>query len=141
MEKKDGPETEIMKATSLLFPRMPYATCHVATLDDHGHAPKFERFFNAHLHFVSCKTEPVLNSGAGVSLVCTDNSRPPCWCYPGSRDFGMIGSKTISRDQTFAFTCARLGCSNHAPWVRGSLLNPCSSLSNLKSTTRRFSNG
>ena len=39
----------------------------ILKLDDHGHAPKFERFFNAQLHCVSCKTEPVLNSGAGVS--------------------------------------------------------------------------
>ena len=49
MESKDGSETEILKATSLLFPRMPYATCHVATLHDHGHAPTFERFINAQL--------------------------------------------------------------------------------------------
>ena len=81
---------------------MPYATCHVATLDNHGHAPTLERLFNAQLHCVSCKSEPVLNSGAGVSLICTDNNRPPCWCYPGSRDLGKIGSKTTSRDQTFA---------------------------------------
>ena len=73
-----------------------------------------------------------MNPEAGVSLVGTDNNRPPCWCYPGSRDLGMIGSKTTSRDKAHACTCARPVCSNHAPWVRGSLFNPCSRLSNLK---------
>ena len=92
-----------------------------------------------HPHPTSCTTELVLDSGAGVSLVCTDNNRPPCWCYPGSRDLGMIGSKTTSRDQTFACTCARLVSSNHTLWVRGSLYNPCSCFSNFKSTTIRFS--
>ena len=43
---------------------MSFATYRVATLDDHGHAPTFERFFSAQLHCVSCKTEPDLNSGA-----------------------------------------------------------------------------
>ena len=61
-----------------------------------------------------------------MSLVGTDNNRPPCWCYPGSRDLGMIGSKTTSRHKKYACTCAYLVCSNHAPWVRGRLCNPCS---------------
>ena len=112
-------------------PTLHYATCHVATLG--GHAHNLERCVIAQLHYVSCKTEPVLNSGAGVSLVCTGNNRPPWYCYPGSIDLGMIGSKTTSRDQTFACTCARLVCSNHAPWVRGSLFNPCSCLRNWRS--------
>ena len=42
-------------------------------------------------HPTSCKTERVLNSGAGVSLDCTNKNRPPCWCYPGSRDWGWLG--------------------------------------------------
>ena len=59
--------------------------------------------------------------------------------HPGSRDFGIIGSKTTSRDQTFACTCARLICSNHAPWVRVNLSNPCPCFISLKGATRRFS--
>ena len=47
MELKDGSETEILKATSLRIPRMSDATYHVATLNDHGHAPKLEIYFNA----------------------------------------------------------------------------------------------
>ena len=60
------------------------------------------------------------------------------------RKFGMIGSKTTSRDQTFACIYARLLCSNrsnHAPWVCGSLLNPSSCISNLKSSTILLSHG
>ena len=89
----------------------------------------------AQLYCVSCKPDTGLASG--VSYLCTGNSQPSCSCYPSFRDLGMIVSKTTFRDQTFARTYACLICSNHSPWVRQSLSNPCSWFSSLNRCHQR----
>ena len=43
MEPKDGSETEILKTT---FPKVPYATCPVATRSGHGQGLKLDTFVN-----------------------------------------------------------------------------------------------
>ena len=77
-------------------------------------------FLIVQLYCVSGKIDPGLDSGAGISFFCTDNSQPSCYCYPSSGYLGIIESKTVYHEQTFARTYACLICSNHAPWVRQS---------------------
>ena len=56
----------------------------------------------------------IVSTESGLELVFPWFAWPCCWCYLGSRDLGMSESKTTSRNQTFAYTCAHLICSNHA---------------------------
>ena len=94
----------------------------------HEHRPEHVRSLDAHLQRVNSKTA----YGAGASLISTGTSRPSCCCHLSSRGFGMTGFKTISCEQPLVCTCTRLMCSNHAPWVGGSLSTPLSGFNRLK---------
>jgi len=69
---------------------LPCATFGAAILDDYVICTKMTKMFKCTVALLQLQNCRGLDFGADVSLFCTHNSRPPCWCYPSSRNLGMV---------------------------------------------------